>query len=143
MSIFETASSLIATQAPTRFAVRQVLDQELQASILRKENASRAARLKGGGGAVMHDDKENEAAKLRARELLKEALLKEEVKKDFFGRVIVSKPLQELDANSGEPKRPRAGQEKQEAQRVWVTYHEGLNNAVRKPISLAELMRGL
>ena len=27
--------------------------------------------------------------------------------------------------------------------RVWVSYHEGFSMAVRKPVGLAELMRGL
>lgn len=58
------------------------------------------------------------------------------VKRDFFGRVIEAKPLAELDGNS--EKRVR-----KEERKVWVTYHEGLNNAVRKPISLMEFMRGL
>lgn len=119
--------------------MRQVLDQELQASVLRRENASRAARLQAGGGLPLHDDKENEMMRRKAKELEKEELLKEKAKRDFFGRVVVAKPLQELDANSGEPRK----QAENEPQKVWVTYHEGLNNAVRKPISLAELMRGL
>ena len=27
--------------------------------------------------------------------------------------------------------------------RVWVSFHEGFSNAVRKPITMEELMRGL
>jgi len=27
--------------------------------------------------------------------------------------------------------------------KVWVTFHEGYSNAVRKPITIEELMRGL
>jgi chromosome transmission fidelity protein 18 len=27
--------------------------------------------------------------------------------------------------------------------RVWITYHEGFSNAVRKPLTLAEIMREL
>lgn len=73
-----------------------------------------------------------------------------EVKRDFFGRVIV---LGEKNGNAtaaaggGDGKESKrkgrsdvAGDEKDI--RVWVTYHEGINNAVRKPISLEEFMRG-
>lgn len=59
------------------------------------------------------------------------------VKKDFFGRVIEAKPLAEVDGNLREKKAKR------EERKVWVTYHEGLNNAVRKPMSLQEFLRGL
>ncbi len=59
------------------------------------------------------------------------------VKRDFFGRVVEVKPLAELDGNSAERRARR------EERKVWVTFHEGLNNAVRKPISLQEFMRAL
>lgn len=61
------------------------------------------------------------------------------MKKDFFGRIIEAQPLAaaaELDARSGK------GVVKEE-NKVWVTYHEGLNNAVRKPISLKDFLRVL
>lgn len=59
------------------------------------------------------------------------------VKRDFFGRIILAQPLAELAGNSEEKRAKR------EEQNVWITYHEGLNNAVRKPMSLHEFMRGL
>lgn len=58
------------------------------------------------------------------------------VMRDFFGRIIESKPLAELDGNCDRRRR-------HEERKVWVTYHEGLNNAVRKPISLKEFLRVL
>lgn len=78
-----------------------------------------------------------------------------EVKRDFFGRVIAERkrPLDEKNGNAnaaaggGDGKESKrrgrgdvAGDEKDI--KVWVTYHEGINNAVRKPISLEEFMRG-
>lgn len=57
------------------------------------------------------------------------------VKKDFFGRIIQAQPLAELAGSAAEK---RAGQDK-----VWVTFHEGLNNAVRKPMMLGEFLSGL
>jgi len=66
------------------------------------------------------------------------------VKKDFFGRVIVKtdvQPLQEGDGNLN-GKKVKA-EEPIGENKVWVTFHEGLNNAVRKPITLDDLFRGL
>ncbi|KAK5998232.1 Chromosome transmission fidelity protein 18 [Cladobotryum mycophilum] len=48
LSTFETGSSLLSSQAPTRYAVRQVLDQELTRTIALRESAARQARFKSG-----------------------------------------------------------------------------------------------
>lgn len=59
------------------------------------------------------------------------------VKRDFFGRVIEdTRP----DSSDGKPAERRSGQ--QEEGMVWVSFHEGSSTAVRKPITLEELMRG-
>ncbi len=59
------------------------------------------------------------------------------VKRDFFGRVIEdTRP----DSSDGRPAERRSGQ--QEEGMVWVSFHEGSSTAVRKPITLEELMRG-
>lgn len=55
-------------------------------------------------------------------------------KKDFFGRVVVSEGG--MDAGG-------KATGKVEENRVWVSFHEGFSNAVRKPISLEELVRGM
>lgn len=62
------------------------------------------------------------------------------VKRDFFGRVIVERSGGALEERDGNGKRKKAVQKK--GGKVWVTYHEGLNNAVTKPLSLEEFMRG-
>ncbi|KAL2135726.1 hypothetical protein VTI74DRAFT_7243 [Chaetomium olivicolor] len=139
LATFETASAyILASQAPTRYAVRQVLDQELQKTLAQKETAARQARLRSGGPIVpidkSVDDKENLPAVNKAEE-------KATVKRDFFGRVIVERPLAETDGNAAGKKR-REREESKERTKVWVTYHEGINNAVRKPISLEEFLRG-
>ncbi len=71
------------------------------------------------------------------------------VKRDFFGRVIPTRPLTTAmtagtDGNmaAGGGKGRRREEEGAKGAKVWVTYHEGLNNAVRKPISLEEFLRG-
>ncbi|KAK4148745.1 hypothetical protein C8A00DRAFT_38675 [Chaetomidium leptoderma] len=157
LATFETASAyILASQAPTRYAVRQVLDQELHKTLAQKESAARQARLRAGGGpAVVHvgddhavfDDKENLNLNLTLngkKSLVEDGKKVAAVKKDFFGRVIVERPLAETDGNAAAAggKGGRRRREVVEAAKVWVTYHEGLNNAVRKPISLVEFMRG-
>ncbi|KAF7556365.1 hypothetical protein G7046_g6310 [Stylonectria norvegica] len=140
LSIFETgADLLLASQAPTRFAVRQVLDQELQRTIATRENQARQERFRAGNPhgddeAIFHT-KETAAAKVRADAT---AALKAEalIKRDFFGRII------QVVERPGDTPELRARREEKE-RKVWVTYHEGLNNAVRKPISLHEFLKGL
>ncbi|KAK7743216.1 Chromosome transmission fidelity protein 18 [Cytospora paraplurivora] len=145
LSTFETAGAhVLAAQIPVRYAVRQVLDQELQKTIALRETASRQARFRAGMGAaeiesldhsnLLHDDKEN--AGVRKNPLIVPTI----VKKDFFGRVIMEKPLHELDRNSGAQGNKAA---EQPENKVWITYHEGLNNAVRKPVTLEDFLRGL
>lgn len=144
LSTFETSAAVLhGTQAPTRYAVRQVLDQERQKAAILRENAARQARYKAGNPHTtedyVFDDKENVTAVKGAN------LPIIPVKKDFFGRVIKTaiRPLMESDGNGGE--RMIAGSQplgKAET-KVWVTYHEGMNNAVRKPLTLDELLRGL
>lgn len=62
------------------------------------------------------------------------------VKRDFFGRVIHESMAQnDSDAAAINPsdEKSKAGRQ------VWVTFHEGFSNAVRKPISLGEMLAGL
>lgn len=133
---FETGANLIASQAPTRYAIRQVLDQELQRTLALRQSHARQARFTAGGSIndvarAGFDNKEN------LQSIVKAAATGTAVKKDFFGRVIEVKPLSELDRNAAERRVRR------EERKVWVTFHEGLNNAVRKPISLQEFLGGL
>ena len=139
LSTFETgASLLVASQTPTRYAVRQVLDQELQRTMALRETAARQARFRAGNPSdplalplTLMDNKEN------LKKIVEEAKDSTLIKRDFFGRIVEAKPLSELDRNSAEKRARR------EVRKVWVTFHEGLNNAVRKPISLREFMRAL
>lgn len=153
LSTYETAGAYaLGMQAPTRYAVRQVLDQELQKTLAMRENAARQARFQSGSAAGAHedyvfDDKENYPGMKKVGSGAKEFNATgtgregaDGVKRDFFGRVIAlpPKPLGETDGNAhGETAK------RKEDVNVWVTYHEGLNNAVRKPVSLQELLRGL
>lgn len=163
---------MLSTQAPTRYAVRQVLDQELQKTIAMRENAARQARFRTGRNVnacadadefMLFDDKENsnvgtkkvisEKERLRMMKLQQQQQGRNAVKKDFFGRVIVEKSaeerlaLGETNGNGRLMRKPGVGHghghgSREVGAKVWVTFHEGLNNAVRKPITLEEFMRG-
>ena len=89
---------------------------------------------------MIHEDKEN--SDKAATEPNKAAAVG--VKRDFFGRIIaeISRPLEETQGNARE-RRKRADSGETQKQKVWVSFHEGLNNAVRKPISLEEFLQGL
>lgn len=139
LATFETAANLLSSQAPTRYAVRQVLDQELRRARVARDNLARQARFQAG-----HPSSTAEAApglaSLSQFDVDKENMPAVEavVKRDFFGRIIESRPLAEIDRNIAERNARR-----QETQKVWVTFHEGLNNAVRKPITLSEFLKAL
>ncbi|KAJ5958942.1 ATPase AAA-type core [Penicillium vulpinum] len=114
--------------APVRYAVRQVLDQEYRKATARKQpDAMSVSRLgvKGPGNSA------DAAAK---------AIRDAAVKRDFFGRMIeqpTPRPNDPNDADGWADESSKAGR------KVWVTFHEGFSNAVRKPISMGELMAGL
>ncbi|SPQ25295.1 9e4c9082-8e05-495f-a77d-4c19522216cf [Thermothielavioides terrestris] len=109
LATFETAADLHALTPPTRYAVRQVLDQELQKTLAARESEARQARLR--------------AAPRRPRLLWLSLPLRARARAVSVVLLVV------LVVVVG-------------AGKVWVTYHEGINNAVRKPISLEEFMRG-
>jgi chromosome transmission fidelity protein 18 len=60
----------------------------------------------------------------------------EKVKKDFFGRVIVES---EEDSGSKRRRMDSANDLKIEPS-VWVKFHEGYSNAVRKPVAFLDLL---
>jgi chromosome transmission fidelity protein 18 len=137
---FETASVSATAPPPVRYAVRQVLDQEYQKSIIVRENAARQARYKAGN-SQSEADFSFSAEKENKRPLTGDRTL--DIKRDFFGRVVNDGmlPLQEIDGNAEGDwiKRSQDGK----ADKIWVSFHEGFSNAVRKPITVEELLRGL
>ena len=140
LTLFETASQTgIPAAAPTRYAIRQALDQEYQKYLVRQNTAARQARYKAGGdpdeinadpGTTNNNNDttpESDPHKTKATSS----------KRDFFGRIIVDEP----GPRTGGGQQREDGKE-QEKKKVWVSFHEGFSNAVRKPITLEELMRG-
>jgi chromosome transmission fidelity protein 18 len=137
---FETALSAASAPAPVRYAVRQVLDQEYQKNIIVRENAARQARYKAGNPdddiECSISNKEHKGHHAQERVL--------GAKKDFFGRVVREEvmPLGEIDGNA--QAEGKAGKKDfKDDNKVWVSFHEGFSNAVRKPITVEELLRGL
>ncbi|KAF4550095.1 ATPase-like protein 2 [Elsinoe fawcettii] len=109
-----------------RYGVRQVLVQECQSEERRVEGEKRGRRGK------KDDDVEEEQ-----EENVVEIKKGKGVKRDFFGRVVV-----EIPRSDGIEVKEKSKENKDEG-RIWVSFHEGYSNAVRKPITLKELMRGL
>ena len=134
LGTFETGGKGFGeTGGKQRYAVRQVLDQEWMKEEKRRTEAARQARFKGGAGeadVAMPDRPIGEVGS--------ELKPKATVKRDFFGRPIAA-PVE----GAPPPKKGKGKEEQREEGRVWVTYHEGFSNAVRKPITLAELMKDL
>lgn len=114
----------------------------LKATTLREASA-RQARFRGGNpfskDVYVFNDKENAS---KAKDIKLPAI---PPKRDFFGRIIKvePRPLQETDGNGDKTGKKSTEDVGKGENLVWVTFHEGLNNAVRKPISLDELLRGL
>lgn len=141
--LFETAPITAGAPPPVRYGVRQVLDQEYQKNIIVRENAARQARYKAGG----HPDDNSEFAIASEEERKSDkADVVVGAKKDFFGRVLREAiPLGEIDGSGGKGKGDEEKKKKKgkDDNKVWVTFHEGFSNAVRKPITIDELLRGL
>ncbi|EHY60838.1 Chromosome transmission fidelity protein 18 [Exophiala dermatitidis] len=123
---------------PIRYAVRQVLAQELAKEKLLQNSLSRHARSVGlevGNDIADGDDKENDGS-----ERLKAAMSRStELKRDFFGRIInEARPVSAGKGSGGQMAKDKL----RDGGRVWVSFHEGFSNAVRRPITLKEFMEG-
>jgi chromosome transmission fidelity protein 18 len=102
-----------------RYAVRQVLEGEWR----RREAVRRTADV------IKTVEKRERKKQLTERK-------EREGKRDFFGRVIEERKVESTESTA-------EGSAKKEEGRVWVSYHEGFSNAVRRPVTLEELMREL
>jgi len=145
---------------PTRYAIRQVLDQEL-----RKEKILQASQLRQarGGGALIgsfvpisdvSENKENTHPTSKAQS---QDIKPAKIKRDFFGRPLTNNSLltpppeigAKVDATSIAKSTATKGRARNAAEagegeggRIWMSFHEGFSNAVRKPMTLADLMEG-
>jgi chromosome transmission fidelity protein 18 len=113
-----------------RYAVRSVLEMEWKKESARidMENRKRRGGQETEEVVVLEETEEDVAKKL-------DEANKKASKRDFFGRIIKEKPHVE-----GEIRKTR---QEGDDDRIWVSFHEGFSNAVRKPITIDELFRGL
>jgi chromosome transmission fidelity protein 18 len=117
-----------------RYAVRSVLEQEWRKESALRDHANRKRR----GGQDEHDESEAAKEEKTTEEKVAEAN-KKAVKRDFFGRII-----QETEASRKEDKRKQdSGEMQGDVGRIWVSFHEGFSNAVKKPVTIDDILRGL
>lgn len=140
LATFETASQS-GVNAPARYAIRQALDQEYRKYLHRQNADARQARYKAGGGIeaeidVGRDDKEitePQAGEINSRPAAG--------KRDFFGRII-NEARQQAGEDQGTGQQETNSDVIGKETKVWVSFHEGFSNAVRKPITLEDIMQG-
>lgn len=141
-----TALSTGSVSAPVRYAVRQALDQEYRKSLIKRQSEAQNPHYggpgssKGGNGNEDATDNDDSNKKVKSGRSMG-------LKRDFFGRIIQEKPpgdtVEMGKASHGSSKRTGPGDASQKAKKVWVSYHEGFSNAVRKKITMTELLSGL
>lgn len=124
-----------------------MLDQEYRKYVLRQASGARQAKYTAsnsdGQPSKFQDmNKENETINQDFNKHKNAG-----TKRDFFGRFINESRPNALDSNKdgGETaeKESLISGSDHVVNNVWVTFHEGFSNAVRKPITLEELMRGI
>jgi chromosome transmission fidelity protein 18 len=127
LGAFETLKG--GVDAVVRFAVRQVLEGEWR----RRSGAARKTAAAVVDAEEVHLDGEKSLVdKIRDIEKSKERA----TKRDFFGRKVIVPT--KTDKETGEVVKEGATRG-----RVWVSFHEGFSNAVRKPITLQEFLGAL
>ncbi|RPB01190.1 P-loop containing nucleoside triphosphate hydrolase protein [Choiromyces venosus 120613-1] len=138
LSVYSTlANSTELAPVPVRYAVRQVLDQEYKKELLRRRELARQSRM-----GVRNDIPQLKKPTTTPDTLNLKRKKVREIKKDFFGRIVARE--EDEDTEEGRrKKRKEEKEEREEEQKVWLSFHEGFSNAVRKGITLDELMSGL
>ena len=145
LATYATAS-LTEPAAPTRYAIRQALDQEYQKYLINRTNEARQARYNAGQTLQVDEQDESEDAPWNHSTMEGNAskVKPERPQRDFFGRLI-DQPPRPTSAAEKSIDQPCVGMSKSEvnaaARVAWVSFHEGFSNAVRKPITLEELLR--
>ena len=115
-----------------RFAVRSVLEAEWKRETMRLDVEARKRRGGRAGEEEVVEEVEDPSAKM-------DRMKEKAVKRDFFGRVVKLMPVAEGERAKGWTKADTRNDEG----RIWVSFHEGFSNAVRKPVTLDDFMRGL
>jgi chromosome transmission fidelity protein 18 len=131
MGSFETLGG--KKEEKVRYAVRSVLEQEWRIETARMDMENRKRRGGQTGVEEVEEKKEEKTTEEKVAEANARA-----VKRDFFGRVVVERPLL-----AGEERKTKVENKGGDEGRIWVSFNEGYSNAVRKPVTIDELLRGL
>ena len=158
LSHFETLTADAQTsKAPTRYAVRQALAHEHDKYLLRRNAEAKKEKYRAlnpeddndnDNDVVVESANPKEMTNHRTQQVPSSAKVSQDkdIKRDFFGRIIIDPGAN--TTSSGIPGLHRADTttttttDKKAEKNVWVSFNEGYSNAVRKPITLEELMRG-
>jgi chromosome transmission fidelity protein 18 len=126
-----------ATETKTvrgRYAVRQLVNQQMEREKIRRRKGGTTQQIaKLDLADVIEDPRgykrgHNEIA-------ADKKVVVERVRKDFFGRTIAE------EREDGKRRRTESGNEYSKIQpNVWVRFHEGYSNAVRRPAAFTELL---
>ena len=146
LATFHTSDQAGQTVTTTRYAVRQALDQEYRKIVVRKNAEARQARYRIGGNDELESEVSINTAGGESTDPTQRQPKPVAPKRDFFGRSISrDDPLSDTPQGMNEVKGQQKGLsgEGVESRNAWITFHEGFSNAVRKPITLAELMRDI
>ena len=128
-----------------RYALRQVLSQTLELEVKKAEGEARRRRT--GASHTVDVEKSLQRDQIDAGEEARRKA-KAAIKRDFFGRPIsattASGDAVALSDRPGSAGRGQKGSGDLNGKpRVWATYHEGYSNAVRKHITMQQLLEGL
>ncbi|QSS57196.1 chromosome transmission fidelity protein [Histoplasma capsulatum var. duboisii H88] len=128
---------------PVRYAIRQVLQQEYEKEILRQRSQAGQARLNGPQRDNFSRDDNNckENTNPDGPNPPNFSSRMNGPKRDFFGRVIVNEARPGFCVVSDDA--AASPSVKAMNNPVWVGFHEGYSNAVRKRVTLNELLSGL
>jgi len=158
-SVYETGGKGFGNEGRSstgcRYGVRQVLEQEYRredarwnAEARKRRSAFGAAAMNGTTDADQEMQDTSTNTPTRPNDELRGAEKRgKKVKKDFFGRIVVVEENVDTSgeiADGADKQRKKQKKDHQEGEegRTWVSFHEGFSNAVRKPLTLAELMSG-
>jgi chromosome transmission fidelity protein 18 len=119
-----------------RYAVRQLVSREMEREKFRRRKGGNLRNMELVADLDIVEVVEPRGNKRGIEEESQEKkVVVERVKKDFFGRVIAV----ERD-DDGKRRRTDSSNALKIQPDVWVRFHEGYSNAVRKPVVFAELL---
>jgi chromosome transmission fidelity protein 18 len=121
----------------SRYAVRQLVSREMERVKIRRRKGGDLPNMELVADLDIAEVVEPRGKKREIDEVSQEKkkIVVERVKKDFFGRVIT---VEEQD--DGKRRRTDSSSALKIQPDVWVRFHEGYSNAVRKPVVFAELL---